>query len=172
MTSLHDWHREVFCKRTPTTLVFPAYSTIHGGNFPETRSEVTLASARSVVVQRVVNSLTPEEWTLAQEIFDASSEGLALKTRDVADRREHCELWLLHLLHEADHPELVVGSELALQKVLAHHAHEDKIEAHKDRLLAHLEEGEPLAPDDAPVIVGKKSETKPSPKGDKPEVKP
>lgn len=145
MSALHKWYREVFAKRTPTTLVFPAYSTIHGGNFPEVRNEVTLSSARSVICQRVVNGFSPEEWKAAQAAFDASEEGESLDVdADPHVRREHCELWLLHLLHETEHPELVPGSELALQKVLAHHAHPSKIGAHRARLIAHIAEGHPL----------------------------
>lgn len=141
MSRLHDWHREVFTKRTPTTLVFPAYSTIFGGNFPETRSDVTLNSARTVVCQRVVNEFTPAEWAHAQAAFDASDEGLALKSEEADVRREHCELWVLHLLHETEHPDLVPVTELALQQVLAHHAHPDKVKAHRARLVQHLADG-------------------------------
>jgi hypothetical protein len=138
MSALHDWHRETFTKRTPTTLVFPAYSTTFGGNFDEVRNEVTLASARSVVVRRAVNALTPEEWKQAQTAFEASKHGRALATKDPSERREHCELWLLQVMHESNHPELPPVSELALQKVLAHHAHPDKVHAHKSRLCAAL----------------------------------
>lgn len=163
MSALHAWHREVFTKRTPTTLVFPAYSTMFGGNFPEVRSEVTLNTARTVVCQRVVNEFSPEEWKQAQAAFDASDEGKALESKDAGVRREHCELWVLHRLHEADHPELVSATELALQKVLAHHAHPEKIRAHKARLVAHLAKGEPLAPSkETPKDEVKEA---PSPKG-------
>lgn len=144
MSALHAWHREVFTKRTPTTLVFPAYSTIFGGNFPEVRNDVTLSTARTVVCQRVVNQLSPAEWAHAQAAFDASDEGKALPDTDAGVRHEHCELWLLHRLHETEHPELVPVTELALQQVLAHHAHPERVRAHKARLVAHVVEGAPL----------------------------
>lgn len=144
MSALHDWHRQVFTKRTPTTLVFPAYSTIFGGNFPEVRNEVTLNTARTVVCQRVVNALTPAEWKHAQAAFDASPAGRALTDKDPGVRHEHCELWLLHSLHESDHPDLVPVTELALQVVLAEHTKSHKLAAHKARLVAFLTDGEQL----------------------------
>lgn len=157
MSRLHDWHREIFTKRTPTTLVFPAYSTTFGGNFPEVRHDVTLNTARTVVCQRVVNGLSPAEWKHAQAAFDASDEGHELEDKDPGVRHEHCELWLLHQLHEADHPELVPVTELALQKVLDHHAKPEKIGLHKARVLAFLTKGAalhhvPEAPTTAPEV--------------------
>jgi hypothetical protein len=134
MSRLHNWHRDVFTKRVPTTLVFPEYSTTFGGNFPEVRNDVTLNTARTVVCQRAVNAMSPEDWKHAQEAFDASADGKALVDKDPSVRREHCELWLLHQLHESDHPELVPVSELALQKVLAHHAQPHLVAKHHARL--------------------------------------
>lgn len=137
-SALHDWHDSVFhfSQRREETLVFPAYSTTFGGNFDEVRSDVTLPKdARSVVVRRAVNALTPDEWKDAQAAFDASDEGKALASVDPGERREHCEIWLLRELYESDHPELPVHGEIALQKVLEHHAHPDKVAAHKTRLV-------------------------------------
>lgn len=170
-SKLHDWHRDVFTKRTPTTLVFPEYSTMFGGNFPEVRSDVTLASARSVICQRALNELSPDEWKHAQEAFDASPVGQALKDDDVSVRREHCELWLLHQLHESEHPELVHGNELALQKVLAHHAHGDRIDLHKERLLDFCKKGRP--PCHAEEVAAEAKAARDAAKGEtrKPEVK-
>lgn len=162
MSRLHDWHRDVFTKRTATTLVFPAYSTTFGGNFPEVRNEVTLASARSVICQRVLNEMSPDEWKHAQKAFDASDVGFALEDKDPSVRREHCEIWLLHSLHEADHPELVPGSELALQQVLAHHAHAARVTLHKARLVAFCKHGKKLHHEpEVPAAVATVSEVSP-----------
>ena len=139
-----DWHRETFTKRAEATIVWPAYSTPHGGNFPEVTRQVTLNSARAVIVQRVLNGLTPAEWQAAATAFDASPEGVALETKDAPTRREHLELWLARTLFEggvkddAGNDLLVPASELALQKVLDHHAHPTKVAAHRAALMKSL----------------------------------
>lgn len=147
MSALHQWHRETFTKRTDVTLVWPARSTMFGGTFPEVRKDVKLGTARAVICQRTVNALSPEEWKHAQAAFDDSDEGKALEDKDAGTRREHCELWLLKRLHEADHPEMVAPTELALFSVLEHHAQRSKMDLHMERVVAHVKDGEPLAPE-------------------------
>lgn len=159
------WHRETFTKKHKVTLVQSRWTTpFHPGTFPKNPDgtpledrEVALPTARSVICQRVVNGFSPEEWAHAQAAFDASDEGEALADQDPGVRREHCEVWLLHRLYEADHPELVPASEMALVRVMAHHASTEKMHAHKRRLVAHVKDGVHLAP--------------PAPKAGTPEVK-
>lgn len=137
--TLHEWHRETFAIGTPVTLQFPERSTTFGGTFPAETRDVTLRTARAAVCQRVINGLSPAEWTASQQAFDASDDGQALDTDDASDRRAHCELWLLHKLYTSDHPGLPAGTELALYMLVEEHANPAKIKAHRKALLASLE---------------------------------
>lgn len=148
MSDLHEWHREA-TKGHAVTLTFPARPTQFGGTLPEETREVTLKSARAVVVQRALNQLSPKAWVRAQAAFDASDEGKALADKDSAVRREHCELWLFRQLYEADHPDLVAASELSLLTVLAHHATPEKVHAHNTRCYNHVRHGKPLCDEHA-----------------------
>lgn len=144
MSALHDWHRDVFAKRHDVTISFPSRPTQFGGPTEAVSNDTTMGSARACICQRVVNGLSPAEWTAAQDAFDSSDEGQALTDKDPSVRREHCELWLLKSLYEADHPELVPASELARLTVLEHHAQPKFVAAHKARLVAHVKDGKPL----------------------------
>lgn len=135
MSALHDWHRSTFTKSHDTVLEFPPMQTQFGGTLPAQTRNVRLKSARAVVCQRAVNAMTPEQWADAQDAFDASDEGHALASTDPSVRREHCELWLLKSLFEAEHADLVAPTELALNSLLEVHATTGKVHAHRDRLL-------------------------------------
>jgi hypothetical protein len=135
-----DWHRETFTRRTAATVVWPGYVTPFGHPVAEVVHEVTLNSARAVVAQRIVNSLSPSEWELVMRAFDSSHEGVDLDSKVDHVRREHAELWLLRAIYEGEHEDMVTEGELALQKVLDHHAQPAKIAKHKDAVLATLAE--------------------------------
>jgi hypothetical protein len=94
--------------------------------------------------------MSPAEWKHAQEAFDATDEGKALEDQDPGVRHEHCELWLLRSLYEADHADMVPSTEMALNVVLDHHAHPKALHGHRTRLVAHVKDGKALAPT-APV---------------------
>ncbi len=143
MSALHAWHRETFAKTTEVTLQPKHYSGQFGGTFPQgpdgqplgpTTREIK--SARAVVCQRVVNGMSPAEWKAAQEAFDASHEGLDLHDEDAGVRRNHCEVWLLKSLFEADHAGLPAASEPALLSLLEHHAGTKALELLRADLVA------------------------------------
>lgn len=147
--SLHHWHRTVFTKRHEVTLQIPEHKGTFGAVIPAQTRDVTLHNARTVVCSRTVNGMSPAEWKTAQDAFDASDEGKALDTDDAGVRHEHCELWLLRVLYESDHPDMVPSTEMALNVVLDHHAHSKALHAHRTRLVAGL--GAPKVA--APVVV-------------------
>lgn len=135
MTSDLDWHASTFTKRTAVSVVWPAYSTQLGGSFPEQVHNVTLNNARAVVVQRIVNGMSPADWEAAEKAFDTSHEGVDDHAKDAPTKRAHLEMWLLRKFYESDAEGLVPDTELALQKVLDHHAHPAKVAAHRAQLL-------------------------------------
>ncbi len=161
MSALHDWHRHEFQKRHTVTVVWPARSTMFGGNYPEERREVTHCSARTVIAQRILNALTPAERAKVQAAFDASDAAKDLtitrQKRELngagdlvgvvdeagepvmeeveGDRAEMAQLWFLHRLHTDDHRDMVAPTELALNVVMDHHATPAKVRAHRARHL-------------------------------------
>ena len=148
--SLHDWHRNVFTRRHDVTLKGGPYKTTFAGTTDIHDRDVRLGTARTVIVSRAVDGLSPDEWQHAQAAFDASPAGVALTDKDPGVRREHCDLWLRHTLYETEHPDLVPASEMALNVVLDHHATPAKIVAHRARIVAHVK-SMPAAPPPAPA---------------------
>ena len=146
MSELHDWHRAEFTKRMPVTVLVKGYQPHFGAEVPDQDLDLVLGTVRSVVVARTVHGLSPDDWKHAQDAFEASDEGKALADADPGVRREHCELWLLKRLYEAEHPDLVPASESATFALVDHHAHPKKVAAHRARLVAHVKTGAPLSP--------------------------
>jgi hypothetical protein len=147
--SLHEWHKKASA-RTPIVLVTKERN-VNGLRFPEVVSggerlpngqisepdgSIHRGTARMCIAQRTRNLMTPAELEAALKLFDASPEGLELKASGAPEstRREHGDLWILREL--AEHESMPPETELALEVVLAHHAHPKKLAEHKARLFA------------------------------------
>lgn len=133
------------------------------GGLSEPDGSIHRGTLRSAVAQRARNAMTLDELAVLRKRWDASPEAKALAeehakrpvvsvfstgndgkvhtsevpfaSHDVAEheRVEHFELWVLRELH--DHESMPAESELALEKLLQHHAHPHKIAAHKQRVV-------------------------------------